>query len=291
MIWLAGIALFLCAATCAVLNFYPSFSGEPDEQSMARIKNSLAWDGRRFVNPEPTVIQTGDNMPSLGEWVLTMISPPAGKNPSAPLPGVKYDAAALQNAKFAWFGHSTVIFKLDDKVILTDPVFYRASPLPIGGAPFEYEQTPMISQLPHIDAVLISHDHYDHLDYKAIRELDDIVGLYLVPLGVRAHLLRWGVLDDKIIEFDLRQSESIGGLKFTLEPARHFSGRRLNSDNPTLWGSWVVQAPGFSVFFGGDSGYGAHYGPIAEKYGEFDLVMLENGAYDESWAQIHAFPE
>lgn len=114
-----------------------------------------------------------------------MISPPAGKNPSAPLPSVKFDAAALQNLKFAWFSHSSssVIFKLEEKVILTDPVFYRASPLPIGGAPFEYEQTPKISQLPHIDVVLISHDHYDHLDYKAIRELDEKVGLYLVPLG------------------------------------------------------------------------------------------------------------
>lgn len=276
--------LVLLVAAYLVLSFYPSFGGEPDEQSMARIEKSAAWDGEKFVNPEPTVIQTGDNMPSLGEWIFTMISPPAGKNPSVPLPSVKFDAAALQNLKFAWFGHSSssVIFKLEEKVILTDPVFYRASPLPIGGAPFEYEQTPKISQLPHIDVVLISHDHYDHLDYKAIRELDEKVGLYLVPLGVRAHLLRWGVQDGKIIEFDLKQSQDIDGLRFTLESARHFSGRRPDSNNPTLWGSWVIQTPSFSVFFGGDSGYGAHYEAIAQKYGEFDLVMLENGAYDEN---------
>ena len=286
--WFFATVLFLGAMILAFVKFHPVFGGVPDEISMAKIKASKAWDGSKFTNAQPTKLATSDEMPSMLSWLYDMIFTPKGKNPNRALPSLKFNAAALEKGKFAWFGHSTVIFGVGELRVITDPVFYRASPIFAGGAPFKYEITPQISDLPNDLTVIISHDHYDHLDYKAVREMDSKVTRYIVPLGVRAHLLRWGVDDSKITELDLEQSVSFGGVKFTLERARHFSGR-FGKDT-TLWGSYAIISDEVQIFYGGDSGDGAHFADIAQKYGSFDIVMLENGAYNRAWAQIHSFP-
>ena len=151
--------------------------------------------------------------------------------------------------------------------------------------------TPRIADLPPIDAVLISHDHYDHLDWRAIRELDAQVGHFYVPLGVKAHLQRWGIADARITELDWHERASLGDIELILAPGRHFSGRKLDNRFSTLWASWVVRAPGWSLFFNGDSGYGPHFAAIGARYGPFDIAFVENGAYNPHWANIHMTPE
>ncbi|MFH4815093.1 MBL fold metallo-hydrolase [Vibrio alginolyticus] len=189
-------------------------------------------------------------------------------------------------------GHSSVLMKLDGKLVMTDPVFSdRASPVQWAG-PKRFHQTPItIEDLPTIDVVVISHDHYDHLDKASIKVLGDKVGTFLVPLKVGQLLVNWGVPKEKVIELDWWESHSVDGIEYTLTPTQHFSGRGLTDRDTTLWGSWVINAQQHKVFFSGDSGYFNGFKEIGEKYGPFDFTMIETGAYNELWSDIHMFPE
>ncbi|TCP93223.1 L-ascorbate metabolism protein UlaG (beta-lactamase superfamily) [Cricetibacter osteomyelitidis] len=285
-----GIAVF------AFINFHPTFGGKPNEASWKKIQNSPHFNGEIFENFEPTEVEITDGgnseKPSMIEWLSAVTNPPPGKQPEQPLPSEKIDLNKLQNNHFIWLGHSGLLFKMDNKVIVADPVFYRASPIILGGAPFPMEYTPISADFPEfIDIVVISHDHYDHLDYKVITEIKDKVGRFYVPLGVKAHLQRWGVADDKIVEMDWYEQVKQDDLEFTFLPSRHFSGRSLSNRNSTLWGAWSIKSSDFSLYFNGDSGYGKHFAQIGEKYGPFDLAFIENGAYNQNWALIHMFPE
>lgn len=152
------------------------------------------------------------------------------------------------------------------------------SPFPfIGGSRYSKQLPLEVSALPRIDAVVLSHDHYDHLDYGTIKQLKDKVGLFIVPLGVGAHLRRWGVSGEKISEQDWGGQIRYAGLTFTSAPARHFSGRSLLDRNSTLWCSWVIEGADTKLFFSGDSGYGPHFAEIGRKYGPFDLTLMECG--------------
>ncbi|MGL6315652.1 MBL fold metallo-hydrolase [Vibrio sp. WXL103] len=199
--------------------------------------------------------------------------------------------AELQNSVFR-LGHSSVLLKLDQQLVLTDPVFSdRASPVQWAG-PKRFHQAPItIDELPNIDVVVISHDHYDHLDKSAVKQLAAKVSLFLVPLRVGKHLRNWGIEEDKIVELNWWESHVFNGIEYTLTPTQHFSGRTgLDRDN-TLWGSWVIAAASQRVFFSGDSGYFSGFKQIGDKYGPFDLTLIETGAYNEAWSQIHMFPE
>ncbi|WP_182026624.1 MBL fold metallo-hydrolase [Vibrio rotiferianus] len=189
-------------------------------------------------------------------------------------------------------GHSSVLMKLDGKLVMTDPVFSeRASPVQWVG-PKRFHQTPITLQdLPNIDVVVISHDHYDHLDKASIKELGGKVGIFLVPLKVGQLLVSWGVPKEKVIELDWWESHSVDGIEYTLTPTQHFSGRGLTDRDATLWGSWVINAQQHKVFFSGDSGYFNGFKEIGEKYGPFDFTMIETGAYNDLWSDIHMFPE
>ena len=181
--------------------------------------------------------------------------------------------------------------KLNGLVIMTDPVFHRASPIPVFGSPFPIENPIPIDNLPIIDAVVISHDHYDHLDHKAVRWLADRVKHFFVPLGIKAHLLRWGVDSSAITEMDWYESEIYRSVQFTLVPARHFSGRGLWDRNTTLWGSWTVTSDALNVYFSGDTGYSKIFKEIGQRYGPFDVAFIDSGAYNADWSQIHMMPE
>ncbi|HAQ07839.1 MAG TPA: hypothetical protein DCR24_10060, partial [Bacillus bacterium] len=197
------------------------------------------------------------------------------------------------NARITWFGHSAFLLEIEGKSILVDPMFGRApSPFPMFGGkrysgtlPFEIEEMPII------DAVLLSHDHYDHLDYGSIMKLKEKVKQYFVPLGVGSHLERWGVSSEKISEHDWWSDFSCGGLQFVCAPARHFSGRSLTDRDSTLWCSWVISGQHSKIYFSGDGGYGPHFKEIGEKYGPFDMTLMECGQYDERWAELHMMPE
>jgi len=189
-------------------------------------------------------------------------------------------------------GHSSLLLNLHGDYWLIDPVFgERASPVSWAG-PKRYHQPPIsLEQLPELAGVIISHDHYDHLDYPTITALGDNVGQYVVPLGVGKHLREWGVAPESIKELDWWESFQHKQVTLTATPAQHFSGRSVGDSNETLWASWVIKTPEQSIFFSGDSGYFDGFKEIGERLGPFDLTLMENGAYDKDWPDIHMIPE
>ncbi|QDF29603.1 MBL fold metallo-hydrolase [Halarcobacter anaerophilus] len=188
--------------------------------------------------------------------------------------------------------HSTLLFKLDNKYILTDPVFSETiTPFPFV-APKRFHDLPItIEQLPKIDVVIISHNHYDHLDEQSILKLKDKVEYFYTTLGVKQKLLDLGVNTMKVCELDWWQSCTANNLKITATPAQHFSGRGLFDKNKTLWASWVITSTKANLFFSGDSGYFNTFKKIGEKYGPFDMTFIEAGAYNERWKEIHMMPK
>ncbi|MFC5701405.1 MBL fold metallo-hydrolase [Cohnella faecalis] len=225
-----------------------------------------------------------------------MLKGSPNRKPRKALPADTFNPLLLQNknqAKAIWFGHSALLLQMNGLTLLLDPMFGSApSPFPLlggkrygGKLPFEIEE------LPEIDAIILSHDHYDHLDYGSIKKLQKKVRRFFVPLGVGAHLERWGVSRERITEADWWDEAEFEGLKLVCAPARHFSGRSVNDRLSTLWCSWVIDGGGTKVFFSGDSGYGPHFKQIGERFGPFDLTLMECGQYDERWSLIHMMPE
>lgn len=191
-----------------------------------------------------------------------------------------------------WFGHSTLMIQMHGMNILIDPVFSdKTSPVSFAG-PSRFSELPIeVENLPDIDIVVISHDHYDHLDYETIKEIDKKVEKYIVPLGVENHLERWGVDQDKIINLAWWEEIEIDGLLIGCTPARHYSGRKVIDSYNTLWASWVFIDEYYKVFESGDTGFDTHFQEIYDKYGEFDLALLDSGQYDVKWKSTHMAPE
>jgi Predicted Zn-dependent hydrolases of the beta-lactamase fold len=189
-------------------------------------------------------------------------------------------------------GHSTLLLRLDGEFWLTDPVFAkRASPLQWIGPKRFHEPPLMPEQLPALKGVLISHNHYDHLDEMSIKALALRCEHFYVPLGVGRQLQQWGIAADAITELDWWQSVQVGKTQLVATPARHFSGRGLLDTDRTLWCSWVIRSPQFSLFFSGDTGYFDGFKQIGTAYGPFDITCIETGAYDPSWPDVHMLPE
>ncbi|WP_035788830.1 MBL fold metallo-hydrolase [Janthinobacterium sp. CG3] len=235
-------------------------------------------------------------------WVKTMklmatflFNKPAHTVPSKPIPVHALSRAQLLAApdhSLFRLGHSTMLLKLNGNFWLTDPVFSeRASPVQWAG-PKRFHQPPIsIADLPPIKGVILSHDHYDHLDHAAILELAAKTEHFVTPLGVGDTLIEWGVPAAKVRQMDWWQSTSIAGVTLVATPSQHFSGRSLLDGNKTLWASWVIQERDLNVFFSGDSGYFDGFRTIGEQYGPFDVTLLETGAYDKQWPDIHMQPE
>lgn len=216
------------------------------------------------------------------------------KSPKDPIPLRHLDTEVLRDTQgpvLFRLGHSSILLKLGDELVLIDPVFSeRASPLQWLG-PRRFHPVPLdIDTLPNITAVVISHNHYDHLDKGTVQRLADKVDYFVAPLGVGAHLQEWGVDKDAIVEMDWWDELEVGELTFVATPAQHFSGRSLTDRNKTLWASWVIQGGGANVFFSGDSGYFDGFKTIGERYGPFDITLIENGAYNEAWRTVHMMP-
>ena len=194
--------------------------------------------------------------------------------------------------RVTWLGHSTTLLEVDGARVLTDPVWgERVSPVSFAG-PRRFHPPPVpVEGLPPLDAVLVSHDHFDHLDHTTIRQLARRETPFVTSLGVGAHLEAWGVDRERITELDWWESAPVGRLRFHATPARHFSGRRLNDRDATLWCSWVIASPRHRVFYSGDSGYFEGYRAIGDSYGPFDLTLMSLGAYGPTWPLIHMNPE
>lgn len=218
------------------------------------------------------------------------------KFPLAPLPQEKTDIQELiadkgAGLKVSWLGHSSLLINIDGYILLTDPVFQRKVS-PVGPTRFEGGLPLEIADLPDLDAVIISHDHYDHLNKFSVQRLKEKTSTFVVPLRVGKRLVEWGIPEDRIVELDWWMDTSPKpGLAITATPSKHFSGRGLFDRNKTLWASWVIRTQNHRVFFSGDSGYFDGFKAIGEKYGPFDAAFIECGAYNENWADVHMFPE
>jgi L-ascorbate metabolism protein UlaG (beta-lactamase superfamily) len=217
------------------------------------------------------------------------------RRPNKKLPEQKPSVAKFKVNKdkpqVIWFGHSSFLLSLKGRLILVDPVFSdSASPLSFLNKRF---QAPVIDlkDLQEIDYILISHDHYDHLDMESIQFYKNQNIKFLVPLGVSVHLRKWGIAENKIKEFDWWDEFKLDEFRFVFTPAQHFSGRGLFDEAKTLWGSWVIKSQDFNIYFSGDSGYDTHFKEIGDKLGPFDIAFLECGQYNEKWKEVHMMPQ
>lgn len=259
------------------------------------MKIQARFDGTKYYNPIPTsVVPPGGYGPALWRWASTGTGQ---REPARKLGPFLLEPAALGapsgDVALTWLGHSTVLIELNGRRFLTDPVWAeRVSPTPYAG-PKRFFAPPLpLDQLPHLDGILISHDHYDHLDAQAIRHLAGLNVPFFCPLGVGAILRGWAGPLARITEMDWwQETELAPGFTLACTPARHFSGRGLLDRDRTLWASWALLGPRQRVFFGGDSGpFEAGFDAIGQAYGPFDVTLLEVGAYDAEWADIHMDP-
>lgn len=280
----AGLWLFLAQ---------PKFGAAPSGARLARIMKSPNFRDGRFQNLLPTPMMTGEKG-GLEMWREFLFSGNKRLKPAGPIPSVKRDLLHLDPKEDAvvWFGHSSYFIQAGGKRILVDPVLSgRASPFFFTTKAFDGTDPYIVADIPDIDYLFITHDHWDHLDYDTVARLRGKVKSVVCPLGVGAHLERWGYSPEQILEGDWGDRFELGGATAYVLPARHFSGRTLRG-NATLWASYAfVTAGGYKIYMGGDGGYGRHFAEIGRQFGGFDLAMLEDGQYDPSWKYIHMSPE
>lgn len=270
----------------------PLFGGNIAGERLERIKKSPNFRNTQFQNLEHTPsLKEGESF--VGAMYAFMFKDRAIRSPKRPLPVVQQDLNNLPSDDLMiWFGHSSYLLQIDGKIIVVDPVFSdNASPVPGSNKPFPLSYTYQASDFPAIDMLLISHDHYDHLDYKTILQLRAQIKHVVCGLGVGAHFERWGFAANQITELDwFDEARTEDDFTVIATPARHFSGRKFKR-NTTLWTSFVLKTATYNLFLGGDSGYGKHFKTIGDKYGPFDLAILENGQYNETWRYIHSMPD
>jgi L-ascorbate metabolism protein UlaG (beta-lactamase superfamily) len=274
-----------------------SLGKRAEGQRLERMKASPRWAGEGFRNMHPVqpgLRDTSAARPTLSDFLCGgERRVPRGPLPSAN-PGPTWHTPAGSGLRATWLGHSTVLIEIDGLRVLTDPVWGpRASPSQLAG-PKRFQPVPVaLRAMPDIDVVIVSHDHYDHLDYPTIRELAlhrDVP--FVTSLGVGAHLEAFGVPPGRITELDWWESHALPGtgLEITAAPSQHFSGRGLKDRNATLWSSMAIRTPRHRVFFSGDTGLTTEYTVIRDRLGPFDLVMLEVGAFHPAWGDIHLGP-
>ena len=288
-IWLLGS---LMALTLGVIVVNTEIVASVDGESL--VQASQYKDGR-FYNAK--VFEQPGLRKTLEIFKRYFTEPAKDKVPLKAVPveqlsRAQLDALPDNDLHFIKLGHSSVLLKVYGEYWLLDPVFSeRASPFSFLG-PKRFHQAPItIDELPPIDKVLISHNHYDHLDKASVKKLVAKTKQFLVPLGVEADLQKWGVAPEKVARFDWWQELKTDNALIAFTPTQHFSGRGIGDGNNTLWGSWVIKTAAGSLYFSGDSGYFDGFKQIGEKYGPFDVALIETGAYDNDWADIHMTPE
>jgi L-ascorbate metabolism protein UlaG (beta-lactamase superfamily) len=292
---LAAVVAVVAGAAWAVLS-EPQFGARMSGPRLERAKANPQYREGRFVNLQP---EAPTSLAALGNYVVRQFSGHEVREPPARLPVLAVDKAALAAAPASgglrafWIGHASTYVEVDGLRLLLDPVFAeRVSPLPIG--PRRFHAPPIaLADLPRIDAVLVSHDHYDHLDMDTVRHLAARGSRFFVPLGVGAHLERWGVPPAQVDELEWWQQRTLGGVQIVCTPTRHYSGRSLRDRSATLWSSWSVVGPRHRFFYSGDTGYSSLFRDIGARLGPFDIAFVKIGAYGPgaAWTDIHMPPE
>jgi L-ascorbate metabolism protein UlaG (beta-lactamase superfamily) len=296
LVAVAAVAILLVAGGAVFMTFWPSFGGTVAGPRLDQARASPRHKGDAFENVIP---QSPRSSGLLWQYLRQQVAGTEVRVPPQPIPVVRLAAERFRQPPAAgltaiWFGHASVYLELEGIRLMVDPILSDwASPV-AGVGPKRFHPPPSdLQSLPKIDAVLISHDHYDHLDMDTVKRLQATGSHFFVPLGIGAHLERWGVPKAQFTELDWWQSVQVRGVRLTSTPVRHYSGRAFRDGNATLWSSWAMVGATQRVYFSGDTGFGDHFQAIGERLGPFDLSILKIGAYGpgQSWRDIHMEPE
>ncbi|MBS1151356.1 MAG: hypothetical protein H6Q89_3054 [Myxococcaceae bacterium] len=281
-----GLAIVV-AMLAAIADAWSALGSSATGERRARIEHSPQWKGGHFDNPQPLINDTWGSLTG-----MFSPSPDVSPKTKVPVAAPQLSPPPPSGLRVTWLGHSSALVELDGHRVLTDPVWsLRASPLTWIGPARWYPPPIALEQLRPIDVVLISHDHYDHLDQQTMVAMKGWNATFVVPLGVGAHLAYWGIPEAKIVELDWWERTTIGGLIITMTPARHASGRHLFDMGATLWAGYAVRGPQHRVYYSGDTGLFPAMKEIGQKLGPFDLTMIEVGQYNRAWPDWHIGPE
>lgn len=293
MIYIVISIIVLIAAAVVIFVNQANFGKTPTGDRLERVKNSPAYREGKFQNISHTPQLTGEKG-MVGSLVDFLFGKKERLTPAGEIPSVKTDLTKIDRNEdvLIWFGHSSYFLQTDGKRFLVDPVLSgAASPVSFVNKPFKGSDVYKPEDIPDIDYLVISHDHWDHLDYNTVMQIMPRTGKVICGLGVGEHFEYWGMDKERIIELDWNENALLeNGIKVFCLPARHFSGRGL-SPNQSVWASFMLLTPSRKIYIGGDSGFDAHYKAIGEEFGAVDLAILENGQYDKGWKYIHMMPE
>ena len=283
--------IFLIIISFLIYN-HPKFGRLPKGDRLERIKKSPNYRNGKFQNQSITRQLTGDKN-KISTMCEFLFQKKEYNNPNYPVNSIKSDLHSIPSDinTITWFGHSSYLIQTDNKKILVDPVFYEASPVSFINKPFIGTDIFKAEDIPDIDYLIITHDHWDHLDFKTVTKLRNRINKIICPLGVGEHFEKWNFNPDSIIELDWNDSTFLDN-SHTIHclPARHFSGRGLKS-NQSLWASFMITSKSKSIYISGDGGYDNHFKSISERFKNIDLAIMENGQYNENWKYIHLMPE
>ena len=286
---ITGVALLLVLLV-AVVQGWQAFGHRSDGERQQRLARSSHWRSGHVVNPQPLRNSLWGSLK--GAWKTSPDVAPLRPVPVATLSPAELQVPPQVGVRVTWLGHSTTLVEIDGQRVLTDPIWSeRASPLGWIGPRRFFPPPIALSALPHIDAVVISHDHYDHLDYGTIVAMKGWDTTFVVPLGVGAHLAYWGIPAARIVELDWWERAKVGALEIVCTPARHASGRMLSDDDAKLWAGYALVGAAHRVYYSGDTGLFPAMREIGERLGPFDLTMIEVGQYGRAWPDWHIGPE
>ena len=289
---LVMMTVLIAVIVAILITSCEAFGGKPSGDRLERVQRSPQWHDDHFENPQLMYADTGS------AWKAFLFGPSThGGKPDGPIPVVRNDGSAYAHPpasglRLTWFGHASTLLEIDGTTVLIDPLWSdRASPVSWAGPKRWYPPLMALDDLPKVDVVLISHDHVDHLDYQTVTAMRQWKTVFVVPLGIGAHLSRWGIQDTRIVELDWWESTHIGALTLVATPARHASGRLQSKSKNTLWAGWAIVGPRHRVWYSGDTGFHGDLRLIGERFGPFDLTLIEAGQYDTNWPDTHLGPE
>ncbi len=291
MLYITLILIAVLVVGLLIFINQPKFGKNPSGERLERIKKSPNYQDGGFKNLSETPQLTSDK-PMVVQLYKFFTDKIDNLRPATPIPTVKTDLKNLSKDEniLVWLGHSGYFMQIDGKTFLIDPTLLSGSPVSFFNKMFDGSNAYLPEDIPAVDYLIITHDHWDHLDYETVQQLKPRIGKVVTGLGVGSHFEYWEFAKENIVELDWHEQTTFGNIKLTALPARHFSGRGIVRDR-TLWASFMLETPTKTIYIGGDSGYDTFYKEIGKQFPNIDLAILENGQYDKDWAYIHILPE